>query len=475
MGQNVSGERAGELLCLAAHWARARWAFTHLRGANLSAYQDKRARQIVRYANGNSPFYRAHWEVAGANLNDWRALPTVDKAAMMENFDGFNTRGICKNDAMETALQSEANRDFAPTLAGGVTVGLSSGTSGYRGLFLVSRKESAAWAGTLLARALPNGLPPKNYRIALFLRSNSNLYERLGVSRRIVFRWFDLMTPLDEAVHALNQFAPHLLVGPPSLLRRLASAKSMPHDALCIQPKRLLSVAEVLEPQDKAFLETAFDAPVGQIYQCMEGLLGVTCAYGSLHVQEDLVALQYEPLVNAANDTETARRVTPIVTDLWRTTQPIIRYRLNDVLRLAPETASPCPCGSAFQVIESVEGRCDDTCFFVSNATRTNSANTLRPFYPDTIRRIVLLADARITEYFAEQTRVGQLNLYLDVAGGAPFDEIARAVRKSAAQIVASYDCRAPELTITRGVPSVPPHTKRRRVVCHIAPSERGA
>ena len=468
MGRIVNGE----LLHLAAHWARARWAFTHLRGASRAAYQDKRARRIVRYASDNAPFYHSHWQRAGANLADWRTLPTVDKAAMMSSFGGFNTRGIGKNDAMDTALQAEANRDFAPTLGDGITVGLSSGTSGHRGLFLVSRSESAAWAGTLLARALPGGLPPSNYRIALFLRSNSNLYERLGVSRRIVFRWFDLMTPLDEAVYALNQFAPHLLVGPPSLLRRLANAKTTPHPALCISPERLLSVAEVLEPQDKAFLETAFDAPVGQIYQCTEGLLGVTCAHGTLHAQEDLVALQYEPL-DAPNAKDTARRVTPIVTDLWRTTQPILRYRLNDVLRLAPETGRPCPCGSAFQSIEAVEGRCDDTCFFLSNATGGSFiASTLRPFYPDTIRRMVLLADARITDYFAEQIRPGQLHFFLEAESSAPFDEIARAVRKSAEQIVASYDCRAPELTIIRGVPPVPPHTKRRRVVCHFAPSE---
>ena len=36
-------------------------------------------------------------------------------------------------------------------------------------------------------------------------------------------------------------------------------------------------------------------------------------------------------------------RVIPIVTDMWRGTQPIIRYRLDDVLQMHPQA---CSCGS---------------------------------------------------------------------------------------------------------------------------------
>src|SRR5207245_10447167 len=104
-----------------------------------------------------------------------------------------------------------------------------------------------------------------------------------------------------------------------------------------------------------------FNAPVHQIYQCTEGLLAVSCEQGSLHIQEDGVALQFEPL--PGSDSEDEGRVMPIVTDLWRGTQPIIRYRLHDVLQLDPQ---PSPCGSPFQVIRALEGRCDDICSFTS-------------------------------------------------------------------------------------------------------------
>src|SRR5689334_783294 len=125
------------------HFLRARWRWAHLRGQALRRYQERRAHQIVAYANEHSPFYRAHW--AGHDLHNWRALPMVDKQLMMAHFDEFNTRGISRDAALEVALRAERERDFQPTL-GGLTIGLSSGTSGHRGLFVAAPREQAAWA-----------------------------------------------------------------------------------------------------------------------------------------------------------------------------------------------------------------------------------------------------------------------------------------------------------------------------------------
>lgn len=427
---------------IAAHFVRARWRWRTLRGPALARYQERHAQQIVTFAARHAPFYAEHWR--GHDLADWRGLPTIDKRLMMDRFDHFNTRGIRRDEALALALAAERSRNFSPLL-GDLTVGLSSGTSGHRGLFVVSPWESAAWAGTILARLLT--LRREGYRVAFFLRSNSNLYERVG-SRLVRFRFFDLMSPLAEAVAALNEFQPQIIVGPPSLLGFLADAHAA--GTLQSRPERLISVAETLEPQDRARLETAFGVPVGQVYQCTEGLLAISCAHGSLHVQEDLVALQYESLPGDAG------RVTPIVTDLWRRTQPIIRYRLNDVLRLAPER---CPCGSPFQALAAIEGRCDDLCYF------DGSDGVPRPFFPDTIRRMILLGSPLIEDYRATQVRCGHLRIALAVPGGADFAPIAAAVRASVLATVAGYRCRPPDLTIEEGLPPITAGTKRRRVV----------
>ena len=428
-------------LRIAGHFVRARWRWAHLHGAALQRYQERRARRIVEYARAHSPFYRAHW--AGHDPQNWRALPMVDKQLMMANFDGFNTRGLSRDAALDVALRAERERDFQPTLAG-LTIGLSSGTSGHRGLFLAAPHEQAAWAGTILARTIHT--LRRRLRVAFFLRSNSNLYERVG-GRLVQFRYFDLMLPLADAVAQLNTFQPNVLIGPPSLLGFLAN--SVARGELHIRPERLISVAEVLETHDRAQISAAFGASVEQIYQCTEGLLAVSCAAGSLHIQEDIVALQLEPLPDDPT------RMLPIITDLWRTTQPIIRYRLNDVLQIDPR---PCDCGSNFRVIRVIEGRSDDVCYFEAHAGGE------RPFFPDTIRRMILLANAQILDYQAVQERCGQLGIHLSIPDGAAFDAISLDVRASVMATVAQYACRPPRVTIEQGIIPAVPGAKRRRV-----------
>jgi putative adenylate-forming enzyme len=408
--------------------------FRRLRGGALQRFQDARARRIVSHAVAHAPFYREHYR--GHDLENWRTLPTVDKAAMMENFDTFNTCGIRRNEAMALALRAERERDFAPTL-GSVTVGLSSGTSGHRGLFLVNPQEQLFWAGSILGRTLHS---LGRTRVAFFLRSNSNLYQRLG--SWIQSRYFDLMTPIEEAVRQLNAYQPDLLVAPPSMLTMLAA-----HRGLQIRPRRLISVAEVLEPQDARLLEERFAVPVHQIYQCTEGLLAVSCAEGSLHVQEDLVALQCEPVGDG--------RVSPIVTDLWRQTQPIIRYRLNDLLVLRDDA---CACGSAFRVIERIEGRCDDVLTFQA------TSGVARAMFPDTLRRAVLLAHPDIEEYEVVQDRAGALDVRLQIRKNADASTVEHAVHRSLVDIARQYDCIVPVTTVSALVPREQDPAKRRRI-----------
>ena len=142
------------------------------------------------------------------------------------------------------------------------------------------------------------------------------------------------------------------------------------------------------------------------------------------------------------------KKFMPIITDLWRRTQPIIRYRLNDVLQMESQ---PCSCGSSFRVIHAIEGRCDDICYFESIAGGT------RPFFPDTIRRMILLASPDIVDYQVLQERCGQLHIHLLVVPGASFDAVAQVVQASVDTTVAQYACRPATVVIEQGLVETPP------------------
>lgn len=377
-------------------WARTRFRRFRTRAA-LLAYQERRAPHHLRRVLTQSPFNRARFEER--RLSAWRGLTPIDKSAMMANFEHFNAAGITRQQALEVAMRAERTRDFQPTI-GGFTVGLSSGTSGNLGVFLASPAERAQWAGAMLARALPSSLlSPRRDRVAFFLRANSNLYETLG-SRRLRFEFFDLKQDPEGHLDRIGRLAPTLIVAPPSMLRLLADARD--RGRLAISPERLISVAEVLEPMDEAVIRGTFGQPVHQIYQATEGFLGCTCAHGTLHLMEDLVVVDRERIPGATGAFH------PIITDLWRSTQPMLRYRLDDVLI---ERTTPCPCGSPMRAIERIEGRADDTLHAWGPAGQ-------RPVFPDFIRRAIPALSEGIADYAVTQTGRDRIELSLRLRPG---------------------------------------------------------
>ena len=91
----------------------------------------------------------------------------------MDNFQKINIRGIDPKIAFQVGIDAEKGlRDNS--MIGDITVGLSSGTSGNRGIFLVSEDERAEWVASVLVRVI--GLSLKQRKVAFFLRANSELY-----------------------------------------------------------------------------------------------------------------------------------------------------------------------------------------------------------------------------------------------------------------------------------------------------------
>lgn len=392
---------------LLASYARTRWLDRHFANrADLLAWQDQQVQQFLRRVLPRSPFYQQHF--AGLEIADWRQWPTIDKSLMMANFDSLNTVGVKLDAAMALALEAEQTRNFTRKL-NGMTVGLSSGTSGNRGLFLATAGEQAQWAGAALAKLLPGSLWQRQ-RVAFFLRANSPLYESVR-SRLIAFQFFDLLDPLEKHIARLNHFQPTILIGPPSLLRLLAEetiAAQGEEPYLNIRPKKIISVAEVLDPLDELFLRTHFGQTIHQVYQATEGFLASTCEFGTLHLHEEFVAFDREYLDTPSEPTAAGsqRKFIPILTDFNRTSQPIIRYRLNDILS---ERSEPCPCGRVTTTLAQIEGRSDDL-FYLPKINGKHTQDWVIVF-PDFIRQAVISSSRWIWEYRVCQLAPDQLQV----------------------------------------------------------------
>lgn len=365
---------------------RARYFHKFKSRKKLERYQRRQVDKQLKYFKQYSPYFEQF------NDKAFEELPYMDKKVMMDNFDKMNTAGISKDDALKLAIESEKSRDFSEKL-NNYSVGLSSGTSGHRGVFVLSDTEIATWVGGMMAKMLPKWRI-FGTKVAFFLRADNNLYESSN-SRVLKFEFFDIMKPMGENVVRLQEFQPTILVAPPSVLLILAEAVRA--KKLSINPIRIISVAEVLTEKDEQYLKKVFKQKIiYQVYQCTEGFLGYTCEYGSLHLNEDVTVIEKEYLDN--------ERFTPIITDFVRKTQPIIKYRLNDILI---EDERPCKCGTSMIRLKKIEGRMDDVFEF------DGVNGGIVKVFPDFISRVVLYVP-KIKNYRVVQESSKKVTFYLD-------------------------------------------------------------
>lgn len=379
----MTGER---VRTLAAYAATRRRRFADR--STLEAWQERRLAHVLTRARTAFAYHREALPAGPVTLAD---APVLTKDVWLERFADLNAAGLPLAACLALARAAEERRDFSATV-GGLAIGLSSGTSGRQGVFLTSPAERARWAGDILARALPDGLGTRA-RVALVLRAGGPLYDAVG-SRRIAFRHIDLLAPWDRQLEELGSFDPTILAGPPAALARYAMAARA--GRIPLSPSVIYSVADVLDPDVEASISATFGVPVRQIYQATEGFLGISCGHGTVHLNEDLLVIERE-VIDAASG-----RFVPIVTDLWRTSQAVIRYRMGDVL--VPRRG-PCPCGSVLAGVERIEGREDDVLTLPEAR-----GESLLPVFADAVRAAVLGVPG-VTDFRAIQAREGSIGL----------------------------------------------------------------
>lgn len=373
-----------------------------------------------------SPFYRDLAQVPLAGL------PRMTKARLMESFTEINTCGITLEKALAVAIRAEESRDFSPMI-GKIGVGLSTGTSGQRGLFLSTPCERRLWAAIMLGRFWPSLV--RRQRVAFFMRADNALYQGLGNSL-VQFRFFDMMRPWEEHLPQLRALDPTVVIAPARILGQLAQSRAP------ITPQRLISVAETLLPENRAAISAAFGIPVDEVYQATEGVLAFTCRAGNLHLNERWLRVERDVI------DPTTGAFCPVIHDFTRESLPILNYRLDDVLIPDPR---PCPCGCASLRITRIEGREDDILWWPGPSGQ-------RMVPADAIRTMIACLPVQLRDWRVIQ-RGEVLEIWLDGAEGNAAPHLHAAL----ADLSHRLGCKAPQLCLRSGLPP-DKDTKRRRV-----------
>src|SRR6266704_5124754 len=166
--------------------------------------------------------------------------------------------------------------------------------------------------------------------------------------------------PKDSIVERLNAWQPEALIAYASMMRILADEQLA--GRLQITPRAVFTSSELLTEETRRRIVQAWGERLFNQYAATEsGSLAAECnRHRGMHLMEDLVIFE---VVDQDNHPVPAGVFGDklLITVLGSRTQPLIRYELDDSVRLAPD---PCPSGHSFALIDDIQGRVEDVLSF---------------------------------------------------------------------------------------------------------------
>lgn len=338
--------------------------FRHLERSTpeeLAAYQDEKLKEVVRSAVANSPFYGALCagiDVSGEfRLQD---LPITDKRMMMENFDDWVTDKRLKLADIERQIRDDPVDQY---YLGEYRIAATSGSSGYRGIFVYDRPEwrvviAAAFRWSEMFGSSPIELTHTKLATVqadspVHVTSRLGQSMALGMPRMLML---DATQPMSDLVEELNKFQPTLFMGYASLASLLAIEQM--EGRLDIHPRMLATFSELLGADRVSNAQKAWGITPFNHYGASEQvMIGAECeAHEGLHHFSDMSIVEVVDEDNNPVPPGTLGNKI-LLTNLHKFVQPVIRYEITDLVTQSPD---PCSCGRPFPLFSQIGGRTED-------------------------------------------------------------------------------------------------------------------
>ena len=307
---------------------------------------EHRTKRLLEVAVRHVPFYRTHWtdsQKRSAMAGDLSDLPLLDKEPV-------------RADPLQFL---DISRTPCPRLSDSTSG--STGTPVRTYWTLAERRESVAlrearslrWAGVSYAmpRATFSGrlVEPRADGRGPFYRFNA-------VERQVYFSAFHLRPDTARCyVEALRRQGIQWLTGYAVSFYLLA--QSILDQGLRPPPlKAVITTSEKLTREMREVMEKAYGCRVYEEYSSVENaMFAGECERGRLHVSPDAGVV--EILREDGTPCGPGEVGEVVATCLFRTYQPLIRYRIGD---LAAWDDRPCSCDRPMPILKEVVGRLED-------------------------------------------------------------------------------------------------------------------
>jgi phenylacetate-CoA ligase len=312
----------------------------------LKARQDKRLKQMLRYATGNSPYYervfREHrFDPENFQLAAFQELPLLTKA---------NIRA---------STEEILSREFARSALGKHNTGGSTGvalTTYFDRDWLEARTADALrsdqWAGCFHGMKIASlwGNPPRPKTLKQRLRA-------LLINRFIYLDTMDLNErSIGDFIARWRSEKPEILFGHSHSLFMLARYL-LENGVEDLRPRGIISTSMMLLANERQVIESAFACKVTDRYGCEEvGLIACECErHQGLHLSIEHLYVEF--LRPDGTPAAPGEEGAIVITDLFNRGMPFIRYRIEDV---GVPSDRCCPCGRGLPLMQRVVGRVAD-------------------------------------------------------------------------------------------------------------------
>ena len=313
-----------------------------------------RLRELVNYARENSPYFAKLYADIPEDF-ELTDLPATEKPVLVANFDDWVTDRRINKDMVTEYLERDAEKDRS-LLLDEYTALHTSGSTG-NPLLMVRDDYHNKIHAQLIGQRLLKGTSPDILSIAKHRRasvismakgaSSYGAYLRIKANNPEFadnLLGINVIESVDTIVKKLNDFQPETMAGYPSMMVQLAVEQLQ--GRLHLSLKHLATSAETLTEENWQLLREAFQCPVANNYCMTEGgEVAMTHDCPHLHINDDWVIVEpvdadRHPISDPEEWSEGV-----LITDLSNFIQPIIRYYVNDMVRVLPsdETCSNLP------------------------------------------------------------------------------------------------------------------------------------
>ena len=268
------------------------------------------------------------------SISDITKIPTVKKTDLIRYGDDFAASRFHPFSSSKTTGGSTGQpiqllknpmalaRERAATIRGYSWAGISLGDSQLR-LWGIPHSHQDALKSKFV------DLVANRKRISAFQLTDFNLYQYYKVSIKFKPKFiYGYVSAIEEFANFIERKGLDKI---PSLIA-------------------IVTTSEILFESSRKNIESAFGVKVFNEYGCGEvGSIAHECEEGSLHITADNLIIE--------TDSEKGEAGELIVTDLYNSVNPLIRYRLGD---FGSVLESKCRCGRNLPILGSIKGRAYD-------------------------------------------------------------------------------------------------------------------